>query len=271
MGQHTNPAVTYPELAGPTTTGRMADWLARHWLLAFGIVWGLYVGLPWLAPVLMQIGATGPAQALYAFYSTQCHQLPERSFFLFGPKLMYSLPEIQAAFLPTRDTAILRQFIGSAEMGWKVAWSDRMVSFYTSMLMAALVYARVRWSLSRLPLWSLVLLMLPMALDGGTHLVSDVLGRGVGLGFRDSNVWLAALTGSSFPAGFYAGDALWSFNWLMRLITGILAGVGLVWFAFPFIDAAALETMRGSARHPRDAYSGQASSRIASGGPPALH
>jgi hypothetical protein len=75
-----------------------------------------------------------------------------------------------------------------------------------------------------------------MALDGTTHLISDI--AGIGRGFRDTNLWLVALTPNVFPAGFYAGDAWGSFNSLMRLLSGILFGVGVVWFGFPHIDQA---------------------------------
>jgi uncharacterized membrane protein len=85
-------------------------------------------------------------------------------------------------------------------------------------------------------MWGLVLFLLPMAVDGGTHFLSDL--AGIGQGFRDSNLWLAALTQNVFRPGFYAGDALGSFNSLMRIMTGILFGLGIAWFAFPFLDDA---------------------------------
>jgi hypothetical protein len=69
--------------------------------------------------------------------------------------------------------------------------------------------------------------------DGGTHAVSDF--AGIGQGFRDTNTWLAMLTNNVLPATFYAGDALGSFNSLMRFITGFLAGLGIVWLAFPYV------------------------------------
>jgi hypothetical protein len=77
---------------------------------------------------------------------------------------------------------------------------------------------------------------MPMAFDGMTHLVSDL--AGIGQGFRDSNIWLAALTNHAFPAVFYAGDAWGSFNAGMRLMTGVLFGLGIVWFGFPYLEAA---------------------------------
>ena len=52
---------------------------------------------------------------------------------------------------------------------------------------------------------------------------------GIGQGFRDSNQWLAVLTNHLLPITFYAGDALGSFNSWARFVTGILAGLGIVW------------------------------------------
>jgi uncharacterized membrane protein len=75
------------------------------------------------------------------------------------------------------------------------------------------------------------LLLLPMAIDGGTHWISDTL-SGMEHGFRYSNQWLAALTGNALPQWFYYGDALGSFNSWMRLITGLLFGVAFVWLGF---------------------------------------
>jgi len=47
---------------------------------------------------------------------------------------------------------------------------------------------------------------------------------------------LAILTNHIFPVTFYAGDPWGSFNSLMRLLTGISFGLGLVWFSFPYLD-----------------------------------
>ncbi len=219
--------------------------LSRRWLFTLALLLSIYVGLPWLAPVFMKLGWTGAGQAIYAVYSTQCHQLPQRSYFLFGPKAMYSLEEIQSAWQKTDNPIILRQFVGNPQMGWKVAWSDRMVSMYTSTLAGLLIFGWLGKRLKPLPLWAFALFILPMAVDGGTHLVSDVLSRGrVGLGFRDSNAWLAALTNNAFPLTFYAGDALGSFNSWMRIATGVLFGLGLVWLVGPLIADAFSDAAR---------------------------
>jgi uncharacterized membrane protein len=206
------------------------------WFVLFGVIAGGYVLLPFLAPVLMAIGWSGLGKAIYFIYSFLCHQLPERSYFLFGTKITYSLSEIQAAWQNTTNPLILRQFIGNPEMGWKVAWSDRMVSMFTSIWVFGLLWYPLRRKLPTLPLWGLALFLLPMALDGTTHFFSDI--AGIGQGFRDTNLWLGILTNHAFAPLFYAGDAWGSFNSLMRLLTGVLFGLGIVWFGFPYLNAS---------------------------------
>lgn len=220
---------------------RIMSGLSRHWLLVLNIALGIWVILPWLAPVMMHLGWTGAGNAVYFLYSFQCHQLPERSYFLFGKKMMYSLGEIQAAWQTTSDPMILRQFIGNPEMGWKVAWSDRMVSMYTSIVVGGLIYGLFRAKAKKIAFWVFALLALPIVLDGGTHILSDL--AGVGQGFRDTNLWLQILTHNAFSMSFYQGDALGSFNSWMRLITGILFGLGLVGFAYPYINETFADTV----------------------------
>ena len=85
-----------------------------------------------------------------------------------------------------------------------------------------------------LPWWLFALTLLPLAIDGGSHFVSDIINFGGG--FRDTNAWLAVLTNNSFSASFYVGDAIASFNWWMRLISGLLAGFGIVFFFYPYFE-----------------------------------
>jgi uncharacterized membrane protein len=194
----------------------------------------MYVILPFLAPVFMLVGWSSAAKVIYFIYSFLCHQLPERSYFLFGSKFTYSLSEIQEAWRNTNNPLILRQFIGNSQFGWKVAWSDRMVSMFSSVWIFGLLWYPFRRRLSNLPLWGLALFLLPMVLDGTSHLISDFWG--IGQGFRDSNFWLATLTNYIFPQTFYAGDAWGSFNSLMRLLSGASFGLGIVWFGFPYLN-----------------------------------
>ena len=157
---------------------------------------------------------------------------------------MYSLDQIQSAWRDTNSPLILRQFIGKPEMGWKVAWSDRMVSMYTSILFGGLSYALVRKQLKPLSFWMFALLIVPMGIDGATHALSDL--AGLGLGFRDTNNWLQMTTNNALSTAFYQGDALGSFNSWMRLITGILFGIALVGFAYPYMNDSFADIVRRS-------------------------
>ena len=94
------------------------EWLGRNWFLVFALFYGLWVWAPFLAPIFMHLGWDGPANTIYFVYSFFCHQLPERSYFLFGPKAMYSLKAIQAAWMNTFNPLLLRKFTGTAAMGW---------------------------------------------------------------------------------------------------------------------------------------------------------
>lgn len=205
--------------------------LARHWYALFLTVYGIWVFTPFLAPVFMRFGASEAGKIVYDIYALFCHQLPQRSFFLFGEKTMYSLDEIQRVWHNAINPVVLRQFIGNEVMGWKVAWSDRMIALYTSIWFFGLLWYPLRWKMKPLPWRGFFSLLMPMAFDGGSHAISDL--AGLGQGFRDTNEWLRILTNNVFSTTFYAGDALGSFNSLMRLITAILAGLAIVWLTFP--------------------------------------
>jgi uncharacterized membrane protein len=133
----------------------------------------------------------------------------------------------------------LRDFVGNAQMGWKVAWSDRMVAMYGTLLLMAVLYGLVRTRIRVRPvsLWVCGLLLLPMTLDGLTHMVSDF--AGIGKGFRDSNLWLAVLTGHNLPQWFYGGDGFGSFNSWMRLVSGLTFGIAVTGLILPSVDDAA--------------------------------
>lgn len=216
--------------------GARGDWLLRwlwqHWLVWLIVLSGIWVLLPWLAPVLLHYGWSTAAWLIYTFYSFQCHQLPQRSYFLYGSHAMVSVADVLAA-TNTTDPLALRFFVGNSALGWKVAWSDRMVSLYTPLFLGAILYAlsgrrwrAVRWS------WWLLLPYLPLLIDGLWHMLDDVFR----LNTRTTNVWLVVLSGNAFDQSFYVGDAIGSFNWWMRLLTGLLAGFAFTWQVYPHLD-----------------------------------
>jgi uncharacterized membrane protein len=216
---------------------RLVAFFARHWLALLLTSLLLFTSVPFLAPVAMAAGWTQAGNTIYSLYGPFCHQLPQRSWFLFGPKLTYTLSELQQ-YAPVDSPWAWRSFVGNPEIGWKVAWSDRMVSFYFMTPIFGLVYALLRSTGVRVkPISWLLLaaLLAPMAIDGVSHALNDLLSGMAGGGFRDTNAWLAALTGNAFP-GFYAGDQFGTFNWWARLITGLLAALGLAFFTFPWLN-----------------------------------
>jgi len=187
---------------------RFADWIVRHWLAILNLLFLMYVGLPFLAPMLMEAGAETPAKIIYTIYRPACHQLPERSFFLFGQSPVYSREELPANGVADSDNVFIRRnYIGDPEHGYKVAICERDVAIYGSMFLMGLIFALMRGYLPKLTAKWLLVFALPMILDGGTQLV----------GLRSS-------------------------SWQLRLITGSLFGVGLIWFAYPYIE----ESIRSS-------------------------
>ena len=221
------------------TSSRINRWFENHWLLTFNAGWGIFVILPWLAPIFMVLGLTWPGRAIYFIYNFFCHQLPERSWFLFGPSFSYSQVQIAEAMnlrvVDISSELVRRHFIGTAAMGWKVAWSDRMVSMYTTIFLFGLVYALLRNRSNKIKgisWWLFGLLILPLALDGTTHLINDALR----LDFRQTNEWAVILTNNTFSPEFYVDDRFGSLNSILRILTGILFGYGVVAFLWPIMD-----------------------------------
>jgi uncharacterized membrane protein len=211
--------------------------IARHWLAIFIVLFGILNIIPFLAPVAMRLGWTASGETIYALYSTMCHQMAQRSFFLFGDQPMYNLDELPVALVGNaRDMWTLRAYLGDPAFGWKVAWSDRMVAMYGSIWIGAIIYAAI--SRKRLwkpiALWLFALLLLPITIDGITHFVSDL--GGLTGGFRYDNRWLANLTNNVFPTSFYVGDTLGSFNSWARLVSGVLLGIAVIGLALPYLE-----------------------------------
>lgn len=239
-----NPEATSTPLASPPAKKSLATsinrWFEAHWLLVFNTAWGVFTILPWLAPIFMHWGWYWPGRIVYFIYNFFCHQLPERSWFLFGPRFSYTQAEIAAAWgrtLPEISNELVRrQFIGTADIGWKVAWSDRMVAMYTAIFLFGLLYAILRQSGIRfkpMAWWLFFLFILPLAVDGTTHLINDALR----LEFRQHNAWAVYVTGGIFPPEFYVDDLFGSLNSVLRIVTGILFGFGVVGFLWPMMES----------------------------------
>lgn len=70
----------------------------RYWLHGAIAFWLIFATLPWMAPVLMKIGATGPANTIYSLYTPMCHRFAFRSFFLFGDQAAYPLAAAESSY-----------------------------------------------------------------------------------------------------------------------------------------------------------------------------
>jgi uncharacterized membrane protein len=177
---------------------RSTQYFVRHWLALLNLGAAVWAGLPVAAPALMAAGWPGPALLIYTLYQTACHQWPGRSYFLFGPQLVYSMEELQAG-----GVGMARDFLGNAAMGFKVAYCERDFAIYTSVLLAGLLYAALRRRARPLP-WAVFLVCLaPIAVDGFSQL----------FGWRES-------------------------SWELRTLTGALTGFAGVWLVYPRIAEA---------------------------------
>jgi uncharacterized membrane protein len=182
--------------------------LARHWLAVFNLLIGLYVLLPVLAPLLMATGAPQVARLIYLVYRPACHQLPERSFFLFGPQSTYSLDELWALdLLSATDGPLARQrFLGAVQVGFKMALCQRDMALYGALLVGGLLFGLFRKRLRPLTFVGFLICILPMAIDGGTQLFL----------LRESTPFL-------------------------RLFTGGILGIGSIWMLYPRLETAFAE------------------------------
>lgn len=214
---------------------------SRHWLLILNLFNGLFIGGAVLTPLLMTLGLTGPARALYRFYGLNCHQLPQRSYYLFGavgPLQTYSLEQVLGW---GADPANLRAFIGNAEIGYKVALAHRVTAIHTGLFVFGLLFALLRRWLKPLPWKGFLLLIAPMVVDGLTHVLTDLA---PGIAWRVTNAWAVALSGGLLGPNFYQGTAVGTLNWLLRTVTGSLFGLACIWLAYPYLERGLSDARR---------------------------
>lgn len=160
---------------------RLVQWCTRHWLLLVNIAAMTYAGVPWLAPLASASGHPLLGALLFRLYTPLCHQRPERSFVC---------------------------------MGHQVAFCHRCTAMYGGIALAGLLFGLVRRYVRPASLRLAGLLLLPMLLDGGTHLIDDL----TGLGLRGG------------------GDAVGTLNFWLRMITGGFAAVAAFVALYPRLE-----------------------------------
>lgn len=214
---------------------RISFWIAKRYLLILNLFMFFYVGLPFLAPTLMKLGAEVPAQLIYRMYKPLCHQFGFRSFFLFGEQPFYPLAEAgmvgyktfeEASGIPNLDDPYSftrfdsRNYIGSETVGYKVSLCERDVAIYLAILGFGIVFGLTGRRLKSLHwmLWLLIGLG-PIGLDGFSQLFSQFNWE-----------WLSALIPYRESTPY------------LRVLTGALFGVATAWFAYPNIEESMSET-----------------------------
>lgn len=206
---------------------RINVWFSDHWLALMTSFFALYLGGAFMPPFLMHWGYTNLANLIYTIYSFFCHQLAFRSFFLFGEQAVYPREAAHVSELSTfgqitglseLDLLGARAFVGNPIMGYKVALCERDVAIYAGLILFAVLFVVFKKYIKPLPVpaW-LLFSLLPIALDGGSQLVSQIPLAAI-------SDWLPLRESTPF----------------VRTFTGFLFGWGTAWLGFPIID----ESMR---------------------------
>jgi uncharacterized membrane protein len=220
-------ALQLPAATMWTKADQFSYWLSRHYMAVLNLIVFIYVGLPFLAPLLMKAGITGPAYGIYKVYGAVCHQLAFRSWFLFGEQSVYPraaagvpgvIPFGQATGINEADLLAARQFIGNSQIGYKVAFCERDVAIYGAILLFGLLYVVTNRKLPALPwyLW-IIIGILPIGIDGFSQLISQPPFNLIP--YRESTPFLRALTGGLF-------------------------GLTTAWFGFPLVEESMQDTKR---------------------------
>jgi uncharacterized membrane protein len=114
------------------------DWCAEHWLALLNTGAFVLFFIPvFVAPAFMAMGWHDAGNAIMMAFSALCHQMPERSFYLFGEQL---------------------------------GLCHRMAALHGFFFLFGMLYITVRRRLGGLPTWLAVVYCLPLVIDGTTQL-----------------------------------------------------------------------------------------------------
>ena len=218
-----------------TTGDKVSYWISRRYLLLLNLFMFIYVGLPFLAPTLLNVGADAPARAIYRIYKPLCHQFGFRSFFLYGEQIVYparaagipdlitfedatGIENVDNPYSSTRFDA--RNYTGDETVGYKVALCERDVAIYLAILAFGIIFALTGRKLKNLHWLAWILIGIgPIGLDGFSQLFSQFDWE-----------WLASIVPYRESTPF------------LRVLTGALFGFMTAWFAYPNIEETMAET-----------------------------
>ncbi|GAB4448286.1 MAG: hypothetical protein Kow0031_30840 [Anaerolineae bacterium] len=204
-------------------------WLSKYWVVVAMLLAVGFFTLALLAPALMAEGYTEAGQRVYRLLAPHDHQLPQRSYFLFGQNGLVRSYSLEQVLAWGADPSNLRAFVGNPEIGFKMGLNYRMTAIFAGIVLGGIVWVfaggrpQLGWG------W-LLLLTLPLLLDAFSHRSSEITGSG----WRETNLWAVSLTGGALPPQFASGTTIGTLNWLLRTVTGFIFGLGLVWALFTF-------------------------------------
>lgn len=197
---------------------------AKHWLLIVNLLMAVFIGLPYLVPVLEYFGFNGLAHAIHLAYRVTCHQLPERSYFILGHQ----------ASICQRCSAIWLMF-----------------------LIGGVIYAFSGRRIKPLPFKWWVLALIPVGLDGGTQLMGPIYAILPGWLLSGAAVliwaaltiimltrkvrdWQYYLFVACLPAAmiFVQITGARLSNWELRSLTGGVFGLANAWLMYPMFQEA---------------------------------
>jgi len=210
-----------------TKADSISYWFSKHYLAVFNILVFIYISIPFIAPVLMKVGADKPAGLIYRAYGFVCHQFAFRSWFLFGEQIAYPRESAgvtgfisyeQATGLDGNDILSARAFIGNPQIGFKVALCQRDIAIYGGILLFGIIFALTKRRLKPIHLLIWIFLgIVPIALDGLSQLLSQPPLNLIP--YRESTP-------------------------MLRTITGFLFGFLTAWFGYPYVEESMSENRK---------------------------
>lgn len=186
------------------------DKMLKIVVYGIGIFFVLYNLIAWLAPIAMLLKLEKLGKLIYIVYSPLCHQLPERSTFIGGPKLWPTEDELyNAGYEAIKDDSLVnhitegRDFVGNDKIGYKVAFCSRDIGIYLALIFVMALVFLTKIQFQKVKVFFRILLLFPMALDGGIQLISTYLYelRVYDHIFYQSNNFKRVLTGAMFGIG----------------------------------------------------------------------
>jgi uncharacterized membrane protein len=217
---------------------QFSKWFSNHYMVIFNLIILIYVGLPFLAPVLLKIGVEPPAAVIYKIYSGLCHQLSFRSWFLFGEQPIYPrelagiegyLTFHQATGLDEIGLSDARNFVGTPEIGYKIALCQRDVAIYLAILLFGILFVILKKKIKPLPVWAWIIFGLaPIGFDGGSQIFSQLIADPI----------------FSFIQPYFKFIPLRESTPLLRTLTGFLFGFTTAWFGYPYVEEAMVENRK---------------------------